>query len=271
MSVGKSIRKQKLKDAASQTAIIVPIDHGYTMGPIDGLHQVKQVAKWIHHPAVNGIIAHKGIVERLAHHGLIGNKAVIMHVNGMPLLAKNADNKELVTSVDTAASYGVDGVSLQINFTGDNDSANWRQLGQVVDRAIKHGLPVLTMLYDKYQARSEQEAIDRFCHLTRSAIEMGTDSIKIAMPSSEMELRRYIEDVSEDVDIYVAGGALTSDTEILSQIKVAISAGAAGICVGRNIFARPNVQSFLTQLAFVVRRYERIAGLVKSEAASEVH
>lgn len=271
MSIGKTIRKQKLKDAASQTAIIVPIDHGYTMGPIDGLRQISDVSKWIHHQAINGIIAHKGIVERLARSGLLGNKAVMMHVNGMPLIAKSPNNKEIVTSVDTAAAFGVDGVSLQINFTGENDNANWQQLGRTVDRALKHGLPVLTMLYDKYQASSEQEAIDRFCHLTRSAIEMGTDSIKIAMPTSAQEIRCFIEDVSEDVDIYVAGGALTSDAEILSQIKLAISAGASGVCVGRNIFARPNVQLFLNQLASVVRRYERIAGLVKTEAAIEVH
>ena len=60
--VAKKIRWSRFLDRRSGRGILVPIDHGLTMGPIEGLDSVDQMARWMTHPAVTGIVAHKGML-----------------------------------------------------------------------------------------------------------------------------------------------------------------------------------------------------------------
>ncbi|QRN93226.1 aldolase [Archangium violaceum] len=250
MNTAKKVRLGKILGASSQRAVIVPIDHGLTMGPLTGIESTARIARWIGHPGVDAVLAHKGILSRLADQGALDRKGVILHLNGMSNLSDSVDDKEWLTSIETALLLGADAVSLQVNFNGRNDRANWKMLGQAVDGAARYGLPVLTMLYDK--VGEEPRRLHRLKQLMRTAVELGTDALKIGMSERPELLREALEDVQSDALVFVAGGELTGDEPLLEHVSNALRAGARGVCIGRNIFVKKSPALLLERLSELV-------------------
>ncbi|AUX21456.1 fructose-bisphosphate aldolase [Sorangium cellulosum] len=248
----KKIRWSRFLDRRCGRGIIVPIDHGLTIGPVDGLDSVAQVARWIGHPGITGIIAHKGMVERLATAGLIRGAGLMIHLNGMTSLAPNPNVKERLTSVEAAVRLGADAVSLQLNFDGTNDAHNLSQLGAVVDEAQRFGMPVLTMLYDKVPSDGEQARLQRLRHLMRACVELGTDALKLEAPPQPSHVHQLLSGIVEHTAVFFAGGALRSEDEMIRLAQEVVARGATGLCVGRNVFQRESASAVLTQLQRVV-------------------
>ncbi len=244
---GKKLRMNRFRFRGSKHGLIVPIDHGLTIGPVSGLGSVREIAKWITHPAICGVIVHKGMAERLGEAGLLDGLGVMIHLNGMSLLAKNPDNKERLTDITTAVRLGADAVSFQVNFDGQNDARNLTQMGEMVDEASKYSLPVLAMVYDKVKGDAKVRR-ERLRHLIRVSIEMGCDAIKIAPPEELSELAPLLEGVSEDIPVFLAGGTVTSPESLVAMTRAGLKAGMAGLCVGRNVFQRSDTSEILTQL-----------------------
>jgi class I fructose-bisphosphate aldolase/fructose-bisphosphate aldolase/2-amino-3,7-dideoxy-D-threo-hept-6-ulosonate synthase len=245
---GKQLRLNRFRYRRSRYGLIVPIDHGLTLGPVEGLKSVSQIAGWITHPAITGVIAHKGMVERLSDRGLLSGLGVMIHLNGMSALAQAPDRKTRLTAIETAVRLGADAVSLQINFDGHNDAENLSQLGQVVDEAQEYGLPVLTMLYDKVAQSESRQRLSRLRHLLRIAMELGTDALKIAPPANLAEIPELLDGIAEDVPVFFAGGSVVRDEELFALAEQAVVSGAAGLCVGRNVFQREAPGAVLSQL-----------------------
>ncbi len=250
--VAKKIRWSRFLDRHSGRGIIVPIDHGLTIGPLPGLDGMAQVARWIVHPGITGVIAHKGLVERLGSRDLLRGVGVMVHLNGMTSLAPEPDRKERLTSIEAALRLGADAVSLQLNFDGTNDAHNLTQLGAVVDEAQRHGLPVLTMLYDKVACDGAEARTKRLRHLTRACVELGTDALKLAAPAHSAELPALLEGIREHTAVFFAGGAVCSEDQIVHFAQEVVASGASGLCVGRNIFQRESAAAILTRLQKVV-------------------
>jgi fructose-bisphosphate aldolase, class I len=252
--VAKKIRWSRFLDRRSNRGIIVPIDHGLTLGPLEGLESLRQIARWITHSSITGIIAHKGMVERLGGRGFLRGMGVMIHLNGMTSLSPRPDHKHRLTSLEAAVRLGADAVSLQLNFDGTNDAHNLVQLGTTVDEAQRHGLPVLTMLYDKAPADSSTVRIQRLRHLMRACVELGTDAVKLAAPAELSEIPELIAGVQEHTAVFFAGGAVCSEAELLHLAREITASGAAGLCVGRNVFQREDAAAALTRLQQIVLR-----------------
>jgi class I fructose-bisphosphate aldolase/fructose-bisphosphate aldolase/2-amino-3,7-dideoxy-D-threo-hept-6-ulosonate synthase len=246
--VAKQIRWSHFLDRRSRRGIIVPIDHGLSIGPVEGLATVEQVSRWIGHPGITGIIAHKGLVERLGGYGLLRGLGVMVHLNGMMSLASMPDRKERLTTVEAALRLGADAVSVQLNFDGTNDAHNLTLLGAVVDEAQRYGMPVLTMLYDKVSCDGPEHRLSRLRHLMRACVELGTDALKLAVPEELSQLPGLLEGIREHTAVFFAGGAVRSEDELLLMAQEVVRCGATGLCVGRNIFQRESAGATLTSL-----------------------
>jgi len=237
-TTGKRLRLARFRLPRSRYGLIVPIDHGLTVGPIAGIESTTRITGWIDHGSVSGIIAHKGMIERLvAHRCFSSSVGIMMHLTGMSTLAADPDRKLRLTSMETAVRYGADAVSLQVNFDGENDAHNLELIGNIVDNAQPYGLPVLAMVYDMV-AKPREEKVARQRHLMRIAVELGVDAIKIAPPDEISDLPEILKDIVDDVAVFCAGGTIRSDEALLELARQAAIHGAAGVCVGRNVFQR---------------------------------
>ena len=252
MSTAKTIRLGRILQKTSHRSVIVPIDHGLTVGPLPGIESTHKISNWIVDPGIDAVIAHKGMITRLAERQLLHGRGVILHLNGMSSLASQPDNKEMLSGVETALHLGVDAVSLQVNFTGHNDRENLRLLGEASDQAARHRFPLFVMLYDKVVEKNIKNRVARSRQLLRAAIELGADGIKIGMPETQVDVEEIFHEIHEDVLLFVAGGNVVDENHLLARIEHALSAGASGVCVGRNVFARRNVGAFLEKLSGVV-------------------
>lgn len=249
MSPGRTLRWSRFVDPTSRRSLIVPIDHGLTIGPVPGLKNVREVAQWIGHPAINGVIAHKGMVARLAQAGLLKGLGVMIHLNGSTSIGETPDTKYLLTAVERAVRLGADGVSLQVNFRPDNHAHNLQLIGRVVDEADRYGLPLLAMIYPSGPAASSPaEAIRLHRHYLRVGFELGVDAIKTAPPANLEDVPELLDGIGEDVAVLFSGGSLASDDNLLHLAKTVANSTAAGLCVGRNVFQRPDPAEILAQV-----------------------
>jgi class I fructose-bisphosphate aldolase len=251
-SAGKTLRWSRFVDRASGRALIVPIDHGLTLGPIDGLSSVREIGRWIDDPAINGVVAHKGLIGHLAGAGLLTGKGVMVHLNGMTSIGEQPDTKHLVTTLETALRLGADAVSVQVNFAPDNHGHNLALLGRVMDEAAGYALPVLAMVYPAMPAESEAEAMRLHRHFLRIAYELGVDAIKTAAPQHHEDIHALIDGIGEDVPVLFSGGSRQSDDHLLSLAKTIASSTAKGLCAGRNVFQRSDPGPLLTQLRHIL-------------------
>ncbi len=252
--VGKKLRLSRFHYRNSNRGLIVPIDHGLTLGPIEGLGNVREIGGWIQHPAICGVVAHKGLAERLVAAGLLRGQGLMIHLNGMASFSTSADTKQRLTSLDSALRLGADAVSFQVNFDGKNDVENLQTMGGVVDEASAYGLPVLAMVYDKVKNDEKGKRVKRLRHLIRLSIELGCDAVKLAPPAEISEVEELVEGLHEDIEIYFAGGDLGSAETLFEQARAYVDLGAAGLCVGRNVFQRPDAQRVLTELRKILDR-----------------
>src|SRR5262245_35323188 len=101
MSAAQKHRLSKFL-TADTLSVVVPIDHGLTLGPIPGLERISDAIPILSHPAVRGFVAHKGALERLLGGGRYADKGVMLHLNGMVSSARTADTKVRVASLETA-------------------------------------------------------------------------------------------------------------------------------------------------------------------------
>lgn len=247
-SPGKIVRWSRFIEPASGRALLVPIDHGLTTGPIDGLTATQDIARWIGHPGINGIIAHKGMVSRLATSGLLGGLGVMVHLNGMTSIGETPDTKRLLTRVEIAVRLGADAVSVQVNFGAANHSHNLQLLGWVVDEAARFDLPVLAMIYPAGPAADPATALRTHRHYLRVGFELGVDAIKTAPPADPADLPELLHGIGDDVAVLLSGGSLTSEEALTDLAKAVAASNAAGLCVGRNIFQRRDPAPLLSRV-----------------------
>src|ERR1700760_2868501 len=108
------------------------------------------------------------------------------------------------------------------------------------------------MLYDKVQTADAQVRMDRLRHLMRITLELGSDVLKIATPPALDDIPEILDGLCEDIQIFFAGGELCSDEQLLEMTERAVRHGAAGLCMGRNIFQRDSADGLLTKLSSVL-------------------
>lgn len=253
--IGRKFRVRRILFPDSQRGLIVPIDHGLTLGPINGMQITDDLKSWVCSNAISAVLGHKGMIERLiARNMLHMSTGVIVHLNGMPSIAPQADTKIMVSHVDAALRLGADAVSVQVNFTMINFEHNIALLGAVTDAAHAAGLPILVMLYDKVTVPSSEEKVRRLNHLLRVLTEMGADAVKLALPDSMAEVADLIARHSRDIRIFFAGGERGTEESLLKVTRAALEAGASGLCVGRNVFQHPQPRAFLRRLADCVKQ-----------------
>jgi fructose-bisphosphate aldolase, class I len=275
--IGRGRRWTRFTDAQSSKALIVPIDHGLTLGPIHGLHRLQALRPWLESGAATGVIMHKGLVEKL---GGLPRLGLMVHLNGAVRIEDESDAeagrapdpKPQLTSVDTAVRLGADGVSMQLDVSRRWGSEHLCLLSEVVEQAHGRGLPVLAMVYDKTEAGAAG-SLKRLRHFMRAAIEVGADVLKVLPPADLRLLPELLDGIQSDTPVLFAGGSIGAESDLLALAKAAVESGAAGLCVGRNVFQRSNPAECLARVASVLhqRRAPRLVSMAEPAPGTAPH
>ncbi|MCI4318881.1 MAG: 2-amino-3,7-dideoxy-D-threo-hept-6-ulosonate synthase [Thermoplasmata archaeon] len=230
---GKQLRLARIFPDPGRGLFSVPLDHSVSMGPIDGLESVAKVAQELQEGGVDLVIVTKGAVRELAP-VLRPSTLLGVHVSASTTLSPHPNHKRRVGTANEAVALGADLLSVQVNFGVPEEGEMLADLGTSVDECRALGLPLLCMTYLKSPDGSTPDDLRHAC---RAAADLGADIVKTSYLGSVEEFRRLTR--STPVPVVVGGGIRTgSDEEFLRQVTDCLSAGARGICIGRNLFQR---------------------------------
>src|SRR5580658_3096616 len=188
---GKTIRLRRLFPTAERKLFSVPLDHAFSMGPIDGLEELAPLASELQDGGADLLIVHKGAVRELA--PLLRPPTMLgIHVSASTSLGGTAEE---------AVALGADLLSVQVNFGVREEGDMLTDLGTAVDQCRRLGLPLLCMAYVK---KKDGGTPDELRHAARAAADLGSDIVKTSYPGSVEEYRRLCR--TTPVPVLIGGG-----------------------------------------------------------------
>ena len=128
MNTGKTRRLRRIMQQDNRT-VIVPMDHGVTVGPIQGITNMQTITDKLVKGGVDAILVHKGIAKRVD----TGNAGLIVMLSGMSNLSPNINAKVQVCSVQEAIRIGADAVSVHVNVGAQDEDKMLQNLGKVAE------------------------------------------------------------------------------------------------------------------------------------------
>lgn len=233
---GKEIRLERIVDRNTGRTIIVPLDHGVTLGPIPGLVDLERTINLIADGGANAVVGHLGLALH-GHRGHGRDVGLIMHLSASTSIGPDPNDKVLINTVTNALKMGADGVSVHINVGADSEAKMLEDLGSVAITCMEWGMPLLAMMYPRGEKVADEHEVENVKLAARVAAELGADIVKTVYtgdPDSFREVTRGCP-----VPVVVAGGSKTDDMAILELVEGAMEGGAAGISIGRNAFQHP--------------------------------
>ena len=250
--IGKEIRLERIIDRNTGKAVIVPMDHGVSAGPIMGITDMKKAMAQVADGGANAVVVHKGIVAK-GHRKSGPDLGLIVHLSGSTSLSPEPNAKTLVCSVEEAIRLGADGVSVHVNIGNGREKEMLSDLGRVAERAAYWGMPLLAMIYPRGEKIKDEYDKEAIKHAARLGAELGADVVKVSYTGSPDSFREVVEGCS--VPVIIAGGPrMESDRAVLEMVKGAMEAGAAGTSIGRNVFQHPDPSKMVAALAMIVHQ-----------------
>ncbi len=248
--IGKKIRLERIIDRNSSRTVIIPMDHGVTVGPIEGLADMRTAVSNVVAGGANAILMHKGVV-RAGHRGAGRDVGLIIHLSGGTSLSPDPNAKELVCTVEEAIKLGADAVSVHINLGAETDKEMLRQLGQVSERCMVWQMPLVAMMYTRGLKIKDEYDVNNVKHTARVGAELGADIVKVVYTGSVESFTEVVQGCP--VPVVIAGGPkMDSDEDIFKMVDDALKAGAAGVSIGRNAFQHKNPAKMVQALSKMV-------------------
>ncbi|WP_456368749.1 2-amino-3,7-dideoxy-D-threo-hept-6-ulosonate synthase [Geoglobus sp.] len=249
MEIGKRIRLERIINRDSGNTVIVPLDHGVSMGPIDGIIDLRRTINAVAEGGANAVVVHKGVVA-FGHRGYGKDVGLILHLSASTMLSPDPNEKVLVATVEEAIKLGADAVSVHINIGSKTEAEQLMKLGKISRDCREWGMPLLAMMYPRGDGINQFD-VKAVSLAVRVGVELGADIIKTNFTGSVESFKRVVD--GSPVPVVVAGGErMNSDEDILRMVEMAMDAGARGVAIGRNVFQAENPTLMTKAISMIV-------------------
>jgi fructose-bisphosphate aldolase/2-amino-3,7-dideoxy-D-threo-hept-6-ulosonate synthase len=252
MDQGKT-RRQKRIFREDKRTVIVPMDHGVSIGPVKGIENMQETVAHLLKGGADAFVLHKGIAK----HVDVGSAGLIVHLSAVSNLTPNCLNKVQVCTVQEAVRLGADAVSVHINVGAPDECPMLTTLGRVADECDSYGMPLLAMVYPRGpKIPNEHDAI-AVAHAARLGAELGADIIKTNYTGNVETFKQVVE--SCPVPVIIAGGPkIETPQQLLQMVSDSIKAGGAGISIGRNVFQHKDQTLIVKALVALVHEKKSV-------------
>ena len=225
MDWGKQNRLSRILDKKSGNTVMLAVDHGYFQGPTTGLKNAGKTIKPLI-PYADCLFLTRGILRTQVDAKI--KTPIFLRVSGGPSILGELSNEDTTVSMEEALRLNASGVGMSIFVGAKNEDRTIANLGRLVNEAQRFGMPVLAIT-----------AVGR--DMARDARYLGLASRIAAETGADVVKTYYCEDFKKVVDscpvpIVIAGGKKIDEKDALKMAHNAISDGAIGVDMGRNIF-----------------------------------
>jgi len=247
---GKTIRLRRIFDQKSGRTVIVPMDHGISLGPVKGIADIRNTVDRLAEGGASAVVVHKGLVPFLG--PAIGARiALIMHISASTSMSLDPNYKVLVGTPEEAVALGADGVSIHCNVGGHNEDRMVTDFGVVSKRCRELGMPLLAMCYPRGENVKSQYDVEPVKHCARLAAELGADVVKTNYTGTIETFKEVVK--GTPIPVVIAGGPkMDSDAAVLQMVHEAVTAGAKGVSIGRNVFQHDDIPMIVRSIGRVV-------------------
>jgi len=259
--VGKRIRMERIINRNTRKTVIVPMDHGISVGPIKGLMDMKNAVQSVAEGGANAIVEHKGLVGE-GHRGKGRDIGLIIHLSASTSLSPTPHAKTLVCSVEEAIKLGADAVSIHINLGDSQEKEMLNDFGRISYDARTWGIPLLAMVYPRGEKIKDEYDVEVVKHAARVGSEMGADIVKVSYTGSRETFKEVVDGAT--IPVVIAGGEkMDSDRDILEMVRGSIDAGGSGVSIGRNVFQHKDPKRMVQAIAAIVNEESSVEDALK--------
>jgi len=260
---GKKRRLNRIFQKDNRT-VIVPMDHGVSIGPVMGLVNMQSIVDKLVLGGVDAVVINRGIAKSVD----TGNAGLIVHLSGSTKHCPDPNSKVQICSVEDAVRLGADAVSVHVNVGAKQEDRMITMLGNVACECDDYGMPLLAMMYPRGPSIKNQHAVDVVAHAARLGAELGADIIKTNYTGDAESFKEVVR--SCHVPVIIAGGPkVETSREVLQMVSDSLKAGGAGVSIGRNVFQHENPTKMVKALSALIHRESSVGEAIKILGESE--
>ena len=239
---GMKRRLSNIFDEKSGNTVMFAFDHGYFMGSTAGLERLDLLLpKIVDH--VDVLMGTRGMLRTWVNPSN-GKGLALRTTSGSSMLQDDLSFEVNAVGIEDAIRLGADCMAVQTFIGAEGQLSSIDNLSKTINLGMQYSIPTMGVV----AVGKDMDRTDRFFKLaTRILAEMGTQIIK----------SYYCDNFEEvvaacPVPIVVAGGKKVPEKEALTLAYNAISRGARGVDMGRNIFQSDHAREMAQAIAKIV-------------------
>ena len=239
---GMSNRLARIFRPETGRTVMLAIDHGYFQGPTTGLERV-DVSILPLVPLADALMCTRGILRSVVPPS--SRTPVVMRASGGPSILKELSDERLAIDIEDAARLNVAALAVQVFIGGEHETQSVHNMTRLVDLGLRYGIPVMGVTAVGKELTRDARYLRLAC---RIIAELGAQFVKTYYCEEDFETVT----ASCPVPIVMAGGKKLPELDALSMAHKAVSEGAAGVDMGRNIFQSDNPEGMMRAVIALV-------------------
>lgn len=244
MDWGLKNRLSRIIKPETGRTVMLAVDHGYFLGPTRGLEVPGSTVKPLL-PYADSLMVTRGVLRTSVLP--TAEIPIVLRVSGgTSILSKDLSHEGITTSLQEAIRLNVSAMALSIFVGAEHERTSLLNLAELVNQAEEYGIPVLAVTAVGREMTRDARYLSLCC---RIAAELGAHFIKTY----------YCEDFEQvigscPVPIVIAGGKKTPEKDALKLAHNAVSHGASGVDMGRNIFQSEKPVAMIQAVRAIVHK-----------------
>jgi len=226
MDWGMQNRLAGIISPTTNRCVMLAVDHGYFQGPTTGLeHPGETVAPLL--PYADALMLTRGVLRNTIDTG--ARVPIVLRVSGgTSVLKDDLSDEDITVSIEDAIRLNASCLAISIFVGSPHEKESLTNLSKLCNEGQKYGIPVLAVTAVGRDMVRDERYMGLAC---RIAAELGAQIVKTY----------YCEKFDKVVDgcpvpVVIAGGKKIEEREALGLAYRAVSDGAVGVDMGRNIF-----------------------------------
>ena len=221
--------------------VMLAVDHGYFQGPTTGLENPRRTITPLL-PYADSLMLTRGTLRTSVDPEQ--TVPIVLRVSGGTSILKELSDEVVTTSVEEALRLNAAAVAVSVFVGSEHEKETLANLAELVNEGERYGMPVLAVTAVGREMNRDARYLGLAC---RIAAELGASIVKTY----------YCEDFRKVVDgcpvpVVIAGGKKLPERDALKLSHDAISDGASGVDMGRNIFQSENPVGMIKAVREVV-------------------
>lgn len=257
----KEVRLGSIFDPRDGKSVIIPIDHGFYMGSVEGLERPIEVAK---------VLVEEHVDATLMSHGLGKACASLFVGTCVPAKILTADyvlmsripgevegvlGYSAYSSVEQAIRWGFSAVKVLMpwGFDATDQMRIVATIGRIAVECDNKEMPLMIepVLMGPAAPKDKKDDPKTIAHACRIAVECGADIVKCAYTGDVDSFHDIVDSIGVPV-VILGGPKMGAVDQVLATARDSIRAGGKGIVFGRNVWQYPAMRSLVRALKEIV-------------------